>query len=105
MSHKIIFSVTKKEIFSLKFPEKLDGESLLKHWNSRTTINLNHYKETDNKIQLFLEGGTGNYNKTSGVVDYEIYKKRPIRTFLRASLKTIKFEACEFFKTRVYCCK
>jgi len=105
LSHKIIFSVTKKEIFSIEFPKKLDGESFLKHWDSRTTINLNHYKETEKKNQLFLDGRIGNYNKTSDVVDYEIYKKRPIITFLRASPKTIKFEACEFFKTGVYCCK
>jgi len=82
LSHKNIFSATKTENFSLEFPKKLDGENFSKHWNSSITINLNHYKETDNKIQIFLEGGTGNYNKTNGVVDYEIYKKRPIITFL-----------------------
>lgn len=82
LSHKNIFSATKTENFSLEFPKKLDGENFSKHWNSSITINLNHYKETDNEIQIFLEGGTGNYNKSSGVVDYEIYKKRPIITFL-----------------------
>lgn len=82
LSHKNFFSATKTENISIEFPKKLDGESFSKHWNSKTTINLNHYKESDNKIQLFLEGGTGHYDKASGKVYYEIYKKRPIITFL-----------------------
>jgi len=82
LSHKTIFPATKTEIFSLEFPEKLNGESLLNYWNSNTTVKLNHYKESDSKIQLFLEGGTGNYNKTNGVVEYEIYKKRSIISIL-----------------------
>lgn len=82
MSHKNIFSATKTENYSLEFPKKLDGENFSKHWNTSTTINLNHYKETENKIQLFLDGGTGRYDKSSGEVYYEIYKIRPIVTFL-----------------------
>jgi len=82
LSHKNIFSATKTEKFTVEFPKNLDGESLLNYWNSNTTVKLNRYKESDSKIQLFVEGGTGNYNKSSGVVDYEIYKKRSIISFL-----------------------
>jgi len=81
LSHKNIFPATKTERFTIEFPKNLQGDDFVSYWNTNTSVKLNHYKESENRIQLFLEGGTGNYNKSSGVVGYEIYKKRPIITF------------------------
>jgi uncharacterized protein len=82
LSHKNIFSATKTEIISVKFPQKLQCDDFISFWNSNTSIKINHYIESENQIKLFVEGGTGTYNKSSGEVYYEIYEKRPIISFL-----------------------
>ncbi|NCC73045.1 MAG: peptidase [Sphingobacteriia bacterium] len=82
LSHKNIFSASKTETFSVVFPEKLNGESFFNYWSSNISLKLNHYKETDDNIQFFIEGGTGYYNKSNGETTYEIYKERPVITFL-----------------------
>lgn len=81
LSHKNIFSATKKN-FSLELPQKLNGERLSNYWNSNIPVKLNHYKESERNIQLFIDGGIGYYDKLSGKTSYEIYKKHPIITFL-----------------------
>ncbi|MFW6275692.1 MAG: PepSY-associated TM helix domain-containing protein [bacterium] len=54
----------------------------MSHWNTNTSVTVNHLKESENQIKLFLEGGKGHYHKSSGEVYYEIYKKRPVITSL-----------------------
>ena len=82
LSNKNIFPATKTNTFSLEFPKNLQGDDFMNHWNTNTSVKVNHLKESDNQIKLFLEGGTGRYDKSSGEIYYEIYKKRPIITFL-----------------------
>jgi hypothetical protein len=82
LSHKNIFSATKTEKISLEFPNKLQGNDFVSYWNSNTSLKINHYKESEKQIQLFVEGGTGTYDKSSGEVYYQIYEKRPIISFL-----------------------
>jgi uncharacterized protein len=82
LSHKNIFSATKTEEFTINFPKEFKSDDFINHWNTNTSVKVNHLKESDNQIKLFLEGGTGHYDKASGEVYYEIYKKRPIITFL-----------------------
>jgi uncharacterized protein len=81
LSHKNIFSATITEEFAIEFPKNLQGDDFMNHWNTNTSVTINHFKESDNQIKLFLEGGTGRYDKSSGEVYYEIFKKRPIITF------------------------
>ena len=82
LSHKNIFSAAKTEKIAIEFPENLQGVDFINLWNTNTSVKVNHYKESDNQIKLFLEGGIGYYEKLSGMATYEIYKKRPIITFL-----------------------
>ncbi|MBN2167285.1 MAG: PepSY-associated TM helix domain-containing protein [Marinilabiliaceae bacterium] len=82
LSHKNLFSATKTKGFTIGFPKKLQDEAFIKYWNSNIPIVINHYKESDSQIKLFLESGIGYYNKTSGEAYYEIYKKRTLITFL-----------------------
>ncbi len=82
LSHKNIFSGTKTEKFMANFPKELKNDTFIKYWNTNTSVKVNHFKESDNQIKVFLEGGTGHYDKSSGEVYYEIYHKRPIIIFL-----------------------
>jgi uncharacterized protein len=82
LSHKNIFSAIKTEKFIVELPPNLEGEKFFNYWESNVSMKLNHYKESENDIQIFIKGGTGYYNKSTGKTSYEIYKKRPIITFL-----------------------
>jgi hypothetical protein len=81
LSHKDIFTATITKEFAVEFPKNLHGDDFMNHWNTNTSVTVNHFKESDNQIKLFLNGGTGRYDKSSGEVYYEIFKKRPIITF------------------------
>ncbi len=81
LSHKNFFSATKTESFTVDFPKDLDGDIFVSHWNRSISTKVNHLKESESEIKLFLEGGTGHYNKSSGEVYYKIYKQRPVITF------------------------
>ena len=82
LSHKNIFSGTRTEEFTINFPKEFKSDNLINYWNTNISVKVNHFKESDNQIKLFLEGGTGYYDKTSGEVYYEFYKKRPIISLL-----------------------
>jgi uncharacterized protein len=82
LSHKDIFTATITKEFTVEFPKNLHGDDFMNHWNTNTSVTINHFKESGNQIKLFLNGGTGRYEKSSGEVYYEIFKKRPIIAFL-----------------------
>lgn len=82
LSHKNKFPAAKKEKFSINLPLNLNSESFLKYWELNLPVKLNNYKESENTIQLFLEGGNGYYDKSSGKTSYEIITKRPVISFL-----------------------
>jgi hypothetical protein len=82
LSHKNIFPAARKETFTIDLPPNLNSESLLKYWKSNLPVKLNNHKESENTIQLFVAGGTGYYNKSSGETSYEIFTRRPVISFL-----------------------
>ncbi|NCC99080.1 MAG: peptidase [Bacteroidia bacterium] len=82
LSHKNIFPATKTVKYEIELPKNLNGRKIEFYWNANTSVKLNHYKESENGIRLFVEGGNGYYDKTSGKTSYEIYKKHPIISFL-----------------------
>ena len=82
LSHKNIFSATKTEKVNHEFPKNLSDNNFSVYWKENTFINLNHFKETNETIQIFIDGGTGYYDKSTGMVYYKLYKKRPFIEFI-----------------------
>lgn len=82
LSHKGRFPATTTEKHTIELPTTLSGDKFTQYWNANRTIKLNHVRESKNHIQLFLDGGRGDYDKRSGKTSYELYRKRPLITFL-----------------------
>ncbi|MDD3906888.1 MAG: PepSY-associated TM helix domain-containing protein [Bacteroidales bacterium] len=82
LSHKSSFPATTTEKHTIELPTNLSGDGFVDYWNANATIRLNRIKESKENIELFLDGGTGDYDKISGKIAYEIYSKRPLIAFL-----------------------
>jgi len=70
----------RKEAKTIQFPANLNSDELKSVWEADKNLpKLNRIMRADDKqSSLFLEGGIGVYNSSTGSVDYEISKKRAL---------------------------
>ncbi len=66
------------------FPVQLSQRELIAHWKTKAwNAELARILPVDNEnLSLLLKGGQGNYNKTTGEVRFEVYKKLPLVDFI-----------------------
>jgi uncharacterized protein len=66
-----------------QLPKHLDEKGLTEYWHRKIDgYELNRIFSDDQKIKVFLAGGIGEYDVQSGLLVFEVYKRRPLVHFI-----------------------
>jgi uncharacterized protein len=67
----------------LQLPKHLDEASFVSYWDKEIhRYELNRVFSDHHKIKVFLVGGIGEYDAQSGLLAFEVYKRKPFVHFI-----------------------